>query len=205
MARLESAPEAVVYLVLGAAAALENVVPPIPADVVILFGGLLAGRGVARVEFVFLAVWACNVGGALGVYLVGRVYGPAFFQGRWGRLILRPGQVARLNAFYRRFGFGVIFVSRFLPMFRAVVPVFAGVAGIGFLRTAIPMAVASGLWYGLIVWIGATAGRNWEEIVGVLDSAGRWLWLVALVAAAGVARWWWRSRAEEAPGDPADG
>ena len=67
---------------------------------------------------------------------------------------------------------------------------------------ALPIAVASALWYGIIVWLGATAGRNWEEIVAVLDSAGRWLWLVAGVAAAGVGWWWWKTRSEpEQPGD----
>lgn len=196
MERLSSAPEIVVYLVLGAAATLENLVPPIPADVVILFGGLLAGRGVARVDLVFLSVWICNVAGALAVYLVGRRFGASFFEGRWGRLLLQPRQVARLNVFYRRYGFGVIFVSRFLPMFRAVVPVFAGVAQVGFFRAALPIAVASALWYGLIVWLGATAGRNWEEIVAVLDSAGRWLWVLAGLVAAAVGWWWWRTRSE---------
>lgn len=195
MDRLAAAPEVVVYLVLGLAAALENLIPPIPADVVVLFGGLLAGRGAASVGGVFLAVWLSNVGGALLVYALGRRFGASFFQGRWGRLLLRPGQVQRLNNVYRRFGFGVILISRFLPMFRAVVPVFAGVAQLGFWRTAIPMALASAAWYGTIVYLGAVAGRNFEAIAAQLDAAGRWLWiaagLVAVVAAVG----WWRTRA----------
>lgn len=192
--RLAAAPEVVVYLVLGFAAALENLIPPIPADVVVLFGGLLAGRGAASVGGVFLAVWLSNVGGALLVYALGRRFGAAFFQGRWGRLLLRPGQVQRLNNVYRRFGFGVILISRFLPMFRAVVPVFAGVAQLGFWRTAIPMALASAAWYGTIVYVGAAAGRNFEAIAAQLDAAGRWLWLAAGVVAAGAAVGWWRTR-----------
>lgn len=191
---LAAAPGALVYLTLGLAAALENVVPPIPADVVVLFGGVVAGRGVANVWLVFLAVWACNIAGAMIVYFVGLQYGAAFFAGRWGRLLLRPHQLEQLDAFYRRQGIRVIFVSRFLPMFRAVVPVFAGVSRLGFARTALPMAAASGLWYGMIVYLGYTAGQNWREIMEALSSAGRWLWLIAGVLAALVGWWWWRSR-----------
>ena len=195
--RLAAAPEALIYLVLGAAAGLENVVPPIPADVVVLFGGLLAGRGGASVGLVFLAVWVGNVGGALLVYGLGRRYGARFFEGRLGRLLLRPGQVEMLNAFYRRYGFAVILVSRFLPMFRAVVPVFAGVAQLGFWRTAAPLALASAAWYGAIVYVGGVAGRNFDEIVRSLESAGRWLWLAAGVVGLAAALWWWRTRSHE--------
>jgi alkaline phosphatase len=108
--------------------------------------------------------------------------------------MLQPRQLASLDAFYRRYGFSVIFVSRFLPMFRALVPVFAGVSRLGVVRTAIPMAIASGLWYGLLVWLGATTGRNWEQIRDVIDRSGRWLWIPALLALAGVVIWWWRTR-----------
>jgi membrane protein DedA with SNARE-associated domain len=194
LAWLDAAPAALVYIVLGLAAALENIVPPIPADVIVLFGGVVAGQGAANVWLVFLAVWLCNVGSALLVYLFGKHYGEAFFAGRWGRLLLQPHQLEQLDGFYRRYGVRVIFVSRFLPMFRAVVPVFAGVSKLGFWRTALPMAAASALWYGMIVYLGAVAGRNYREILQALSDAGRWLWIVALVVAAAVGWWWWRSR-----------
>jgi membrane protein DedA with SNARE-associated domain len=191
---LAAAPDAVIYAVLGLAAALENIVPPIPADVVVVFGGVLAGRGGASTLGVFLAVWVCNVMGAMLVYLVGRKRGAGFFAGRWGHLLLRPHQLDELGRFYRRYGTGIVFVSRFLPMLRAVVPVFAGVAGLGALRTVIPIAAASGLWYGSLVYLGAAAGRNWGEVMATLNRLGHWFWIAALIALAGVAFWWWRSR-----------
>lgn len=191
---LSGASEWAVYVMLAIAAALENIVPPIPADAVVVFGGVLAGRGVADPWAVFVVVWLANVAGALLVYGAGVRYGPGFFAGRLGRLILNPGQVQRLSEFYGRFGLGVIFVSRFLPMFRAVVPVFAGVSRMGFWRVVPPLAAASGLWYGLLVYLGTIAGRNWRSMLERLGSLGGWFWALALVAAAGVAWWWWRSR-----------
>lgn len=191
---LGGAPPLAVYVVLGIAAALENIIPPIPADAVVLFGGLLAGRGTANPWLVFLSVWLCNVAGALLVYYAGVRFGPGFFSGRIGSIILHPGQVQRLSQFYRRFGVGVVFVSRFLPMFRAVVPVFAGVSRIGFWRTAPPLAAASALWYGALVYVGAAAGRNFDQLLETFRSIGAWFWALAAVAAAGVVWWWWKSR-----------
>lgn len=192
---LLSAPEILIYLLLGVMSALENIIPPVPADIVVLFGGMLAGRGQVNPWTVFLVVWAFNVAGALLIYAVGRRYGPGLFSGRWGRIILRPGQLATLGAFYHRYGFAVIFLSRFLPMFRAVVPPFAGLAGIGFWKTAIPLAAASGLWYGLIVYVGVVFGSNWSRLLASFESTGRWLLVVAVLVMVLVARWWWRSRA----------
>lgn len=192
--RMRSIPEPLVHLILGLVAALENLIPPIPADVVILFGGFLAGQGSVSLATAFVVVWLSNVSGALFVYGMGRAYGPRFFAARVGRLLLKPRQLASLSAFYHRYGFAVIFVSRFLPMFRGLVPVFAGVSRLGFLRTTLPIVVASAIWYGAVLYLGALAGENWETILARLDAGARWLGLAALLLAVAVAWWWWTSR-----------
>jgi membrane protein DedA with SNARE-associated domain len=192
--RLLQVPPALLHLVLGLAAALENLIPPLPADIVILFGGFLIGHGATRFWVAFLVVWSANLGGALLVYALGRAYGPAFFERGAGRLLLRPRQLASLARVYRRCGFGVILASRFLPMFRSLVPVFAGVSRLGFARTALPIGLASALWYGALLYVGAMAGQNWAELVTALERIGRWLYLAAAVVAALVAYWWWHSR-----------
>ena len=191
-----SVPAAVAYLLLAVASAVENIFPPIPADTIVLVGGIVAGRGLLDPWLVFLAVWLGNVGGALIVFAIGRAKGAGFFAGRWGRLLLKPRQLEQLDAFYRRRGGVVIFASRFLPMFRAVVPVFAGVAGLGWLRVAAPVAVASAIWYGTIIYAAAFAGRNWNEIVDALSGLGRGAALIALVAGVLIFRWWRRTRHE---------
>jgi membrane protein DedA with SNARE-associated domain len=192
--RMLGLPEPALHVVLGLMAALENIVPPLPADLVIVFGGFLAGQGTVSVWLVFFSVWLGNVGGALLVYALGRVYGAAFFAGPFGGFLLRPRQLAALGGLYQRYGFGVIFVSRFLPVFRSVVPVFAGLSNIGVFRTAVPIAAASGIWYGFLVYAAATAGQNWEEIMAVVDRAGRWLYVGLAIAILVTAYWWWHSR-----------
>jgi membrane protein DedA with SNARE-associated domain len=187
-------PGPLVYVVVGLFAGIENIFPPVPADVVALFGGFLAGQGTVSPWGAFLVVWMANVCGALLVYWLGHHYGAAFFQGRIGRILLQPHQMERLADFYGRHGTKVIFISRFLPAFRAVVPIFAGTSGLGFVRTAVPLALASGLWYGTIVYLGATAGRNWEQLRATLDSSGRLLGLAAAVIMAGIGVLWWRTR-----------
>ncbi len=198
--RMLEAPASLIYLLMALAAMLENLVPPVPADLVILFGGFLLGQAGERIWLAALLVWLNNVAGALVVYGLGRRYGMRFFAGRWGRMLLRPAQLAELAGFYQRYGLLVIFVSRFLPVFRAVVPIFAGVSHVGVWKTAIPIAIASGLWYGTLVYLGAAAGANWEAIWRTVEAAGRWLYLLAGLLALILLRWWWRSRRAEPEG-----
>lgn len=192
--RMLALPEGLVYLLIGMLAFLENVVPPVPADVVALFGAFLVARSGGSVTAAFFCVWLANVGGALLVYGLGRRYGGRFFATPWGRFLLAPAQIEQLRIVYQRHGTPVIFVSRFLPMFRAVVPVFAGTSEHGLWRTALPIGAASGLWYGALVWLGARAGHNWAEIRSAVEGASRWLALVAGLLALGILWWWWRSR-----------
>jgi membrane protein DedA with SNARE-associated domain len=192
-------PEAVLYLILAAAAALENLVPPVPADVLILFGGFLVGKGAGTLWLAFLVVWLSNVAGALLVYAIGRRFGADFFAGRLGGYLLQPRQLASLGAVYHRYGFGVLFVSRFLPMFRSLVPVFAGVSRVGLLRTAVPVALASGIWYGTLLWLGAVAGENWRQISEAVAEGGRWLAVLAALAAVAIFLLWRRTRGDASP------
>jgi membrane protein DedA with SNARE-associated domain len=197
LAWLEAAPPSLVYLVVGGFAYAENLVPPVPADVVILFGGVLAGRGAVSLSLAFGIVWTLNVAGAMTVYGLGARYGVRVFQAPVGRWILRPGQVVRIGEFQRRHGFWILFASRFVPMFRAVVPAFAGISRIGFLRALVPIALASGLWYGMILSVGAFAGARSEVVFRLMESAGPWLQALALALLLAVLVWWTRTRGEE--------
>lgn len=182
-----------VYVILGAGAALENIVPPVPADTFVFLGGFLAGAGEAEAWTVFGVVWVSNVGAALAVYAAGRRYGASFFEEGVGRYLLKEEHLARIRRFYERWGVIAIFLTRFLPGLRAVVPAFAGVSHQPFVPVAVPLASASAIWYGVLVWLGATAGRNLGTVWGWIQDTNRVLLGLAVVLAAAVAFWWYRT------------
>ena len=189
---LSSIPEWWVYATVGIVAAIENLIPPFPSDVMVAIGAVAAGAGRADPRLLFIVAWVCNSSSAMLVYALGHRYGAAFFAGRFGRFLLAPAQVESLASAYRRFGFPIIFFSRFLPVFRPVVPVFAGVARLGFWSTAIPIVLASGVWYGAIVYFGALAGANWRGLLQMIERLGIWLWAPAVVLL--IALGWWLGR-----------
>jgi len=181
-----------VYAVLAAGAVSENVLPVLPADTFIVAGGFLAGLGSVGIVPVFTIVWLFNVGGAVAVYLLGRRYGRGFFLGRAGARLVSPDGMRRMEQFYGRWGVAAIFVARFLPGFRALVPVFAGVANLRAIRAVPPLIVASAIWYGGLVRLGYLAGDNLDAVAEILTRTNRGLLAASIVVAAALLVGWRR-------------
>jgi membrane protein DedA with SNARE-associated domain len=186
---LISLPPLALQVVLGVVAAVENVFPPVPADTVVAFGAFLAARAGHSAAPPFLATWAGNIAGAMLMYWLGRRYGAARLDAR-----LLHGSAAgaerRLQALYGRFGLGALFISRFLPGVRAIVPPFAGALRIPPGRAAVMIGLASGIWYGLITWAAYSVGSSWEDVLTRVAAWGRWVGIVAAVIAVAALAWW---------------
>ncbi|MCC7053821.1 MAG: DedA family protein [Gemmatimonadaceae bacterium] len=193
---LASLPPLALYLALAVTAAAENVFPPLPADTVVGVGSFLAARGSGSLVGAAVSIWAGNLLGAVGMYLVGRRYGS-------GALMKRLGGAdaeARVAALYARYGIWALFVSRFLPGVRAIVPPFAGALRIPLAQALPVMAVASAIWYGTIAWLGFRFGQNVDQLQALIGRATRTSGLIAVaIVAVAVAVIWWRRRAAGRP------
>ena len=165
-----------------ALAALENIVPPVPADTAVALGAFLAGRGLLNPWAVFGVTWAANVGSGSAVYWLARRYGRDFFTGPAGRRLLPPAVLAHIEGLYRRYGAFGIFISRLLPVWRAVVPPFAGLADVPVTRAVLPLAAAAALWYGTLTLAVTTLGKNLDAVVTALSRVNLVLGLLALGA-----------------------
>jgi membrane protein DedA with SNARE-associated domain len=197
IAWMSRVPDVLVYAALGVGAALENIVPAVPADTFVALGGFLSEVGSLDARWVFATTWLCNVGTAMVTYRLGYVHGRSFFEKGWGRHVLKPHQMERMSDFYDRWGTQAIFLTRFLPGIRAVVPIFAGVTHHGWLLVAAPMAVASAIWYGGLVWLGILVGENLELLTSLLGRVNVVLASIAVLVAGGMLWWWWRTRRAE--------
>ena len=151
------------YAAIALISAVENIFPPFPADVVVAFGSFLAARGQASPYSTFLVAWLGNLAGASIMYYVGRRYGSSAFMTRLERWA-GAGAEQRLLRLYGRYGLPALFISRFLPAVRAIVPPFAGAMRLPPLPVALAVATASGIWFTFITFIAFRAGSNWEVL-----------------------------------------
>jgi membrane protein DedA with SNARE-associated domain/uncharacterized tellurite resistance protein B-like protein len=170
------------------------VVPPVPSDAAVALGAFLSSRGFTTPLGVFTVTWLANLAGAAAVYLVARRYGRRLFASTIGRRLLAPRSLAIIEREYLRFGVAGIFISRFLPGIRAVVPPFAGLVGLSAVRTLVPMGIASAIWYGGITILGSVIGTEWERISRIITGVNRTLGVMAVLAIAAGLIWYLRRR-----------
>ncbi|MEM8486973.1 MAG: DedA family protein [Bacteroidota bacterium] len=180
------------YVVIFVIAYGENVVPPIPGDMVVVFGGYLAGIGALN----FFMVWSLStLGGALGfmsMYALGHrmgnaVYDPNRF--RW----LPKKQLEKARVWVAKWGGWVIVANRFLSGARSVISLSVGMAKRNAAQTTLLSSISALVWTGLIIYGGYAVGENWQVVgeyirvwgvfvlalmaVGALIWFGRKFWL----------------------------
>jgi membrane protein DedA with SNARE-associated domain len=191
-------PGVAVYAVLIALSALENVFPPVPADIAVVLGAFLGRQGIVSAPLLGLLCWMANTASSAGMYFYARTHGRRFFATGWRRKLMPPEAIAVLEKAYGRHGVYGIFFSRFLPGVRAAVTPFAGVAGMRPARALIPSASASAIWYAFLVAAGSVLAESWPRAQALLVDANRALAIVAGSMAVLVTLLWWRQRRKRA-------
>jgi membrane protein DedA with SNARE-associated domain len=191
LAWLTSLPDPLLYGAIVLAAFAENVFPPLPADTVIALGAFVAARGSGTEFGVWSATMLGNVGGAMLMYGLGHRYGLPWLMKRFPAIV-SPSAADRFAERFKTQGMAAVVVSRFLPAVRALVPPMAGALGIGAMRAAIAMTLASGVWYGLVCVLAFRAGANADILLARIAEQQRLIGAiaVAIVLMAAVIVWW---------------
>jgi membrane protein DedA with SNARE-associated domain len=187
---LGSLPPPALYAMLAVVAATENFVPPIPADVIVAFGAFLAAREHRSPIPTIIAVVIGNVGGALGMLALGRRFGADWVRRRL-RGVMGDNAEQRVKGWYDRFGLPALFLSRFLPAVRAVVPPLAGAIRVPLPGAIAAITVASTVWYATLAIIAYRLGANWDRISGAIKEFETGAAVVAgVIVVVALVVWW---------------
>jgi membrane protein DedA with SNARE-associated domain len=187
------------YTAIAVLSAFENFFPPFPSDAVIAFGSFLADRAHGSPFIVFLLGWLGNVSGAGVTYYLGRKFGAKVFLRRIEKYA-GPDAEDRIKRLHKKYGLAGLFVSRFLPGVRAIVPPFAGAMRLPAFKVMFSVASASAVWFGLITFLAFRAGDNWDLVQRYLVRSGKVAGAIAVgivVVAIGIWLWKRHSRKRE--------
>jgi membrane protein DedA with SNARE-associated domain len=194
LAWFRTLPPAGVYAALWATAYVENLFPPAPSDVIMLFIATLIGVGtIGHVEAITVATLGSTMG-FLTAYYIGRRYGRRMVESK--RLpFVTAKSVERVDKWFAKYGYWVIVANRFLAGTRAVISFFAGIARLEPVRTTALCAISALVWNTAVIEFGAFLGSNWRRGAHVLENYGIAVSIIlAAVALFFLGRWWIRKR-----------
>jgi membrane protein DedA with SNARE-associated domain len=158
-----------IYAVLLVGCALESFFPPWPSDVIALYTGVLAGRGVLEPGLVLAVAVLGSQAGVMGAFWITRRWGRTALAGRMGRY-LPTAKLARLERWFADYGAPAIAVSRFFPGIRALVTPAAGLARFAPWKVWVYAGASVVLWNVFVVGLGLLFGTHLEWAKGILVS-----------------------------------
>ncbi|MEE2657362.1 MAG: DedA family protein [Candidatus Latescibacterota bacterium] len=198
--RIGEWPPAVVYGFVVISAFLENVVPPVPGDTVVVFTAYLAGRGVLHWMPVYAGTCAGGVVGFLVMYWIGLRGGRSLFrgdseQGSWtlGRLFSAQ-RLEQAEGWLKRYGAWLVLGNRFLSGIRSVIAIAAGVGKMNWRSVALLGTLSMVAWNGILLYTGLVIGENWELVGEYLAHYNQIVAAVLALAILAAAARRWRKR-----------
>ena len=148
---------------------IENVFPPSPSDVFLIFAGTMIGVG--TVGF-FPSLLVATLGSTLGfltAYLVGRYFQRSIVAGRFSRW-LPVNTIQQVEGLFQKYGYGVIVANRFLAGTRAIVSFFAGMSKMNLPVTTALCTVSALAWNALLLYLGKIFAGNWRQAAEYLET-----------------------------------
>lgn len=184
------------YAILGFSAFLENVIPPVPGDTVVVFGAYLVGRGALDWQPVYAATSVGGTAGFMVMWYLGLTQGRSLIV-RHPRVvrILSEKHLDRAQAWLDRYGLWLVVANRFLTGIRSAISLAAGMGRMRFRGVFLAALLGIMAWNGILLGAGLLVGRNWPlvlEWVSVYNRVGLAILALAVLAVGG--RWWIRRR-----------
>jgi membrane protein DedA with SNARE-associated domain len=146
---------------------LENVVPPVPSEVILPLAGFRARTGALNVWLAWPAATAGSVLGAIVLYGLGAWLGydrlHALAGKRWFFLTSQK-DLDRGQRIFGRHGGKVVLLGRCVPVIRSLVSIPAGIVRMPIPRFLLLTAIGSGVWNALFIGLGWYLGDHWDRV-----------------------------------------
>jgi membrane protein DedA with SNARE-associated domain len=174
-----------VYLIFGFIAYLENIVPPIPGDLLVAFGGYLAAEQMVGFTPLLAITTVASVIGFMNMYWFGAYFGHKIDEHRerfWLMQLIDVKYFDKVERWMNRWGQGVILANRFLAGTRSVISVTAGVSRTRVSYTVLSSTISSLSWNAILLGLGWFVHENWQVIGDYLNIYGRTTIVVIFIA-----------------------
>ncbi len=156
------------YLAVFVLMTAESALIPIPSEVTMPFAGFMTSQGTLNFWTVVFVGAFGNLVGSWIAYALGYYKGESWvrvFIKRWGKwLLIREEEFDRAKMWFEKYGQGVAFGSRLLPIVRTFISLPAGIARMNLLIFSILTFIGSFIWSAFLTYLGYQLGQNWQAI-----------------------------------------
>lgn len=179
-----------IYIFLFFGAYVENLIPPVPGDTVVVFGAYLVGIGTIRFDLALLTTTFGSIAGFMTMYGIGIVFGRKIVDSaRWK--FFSSTEFEKIESWFEKYGYKIVAANRFFSGARAIVSLFAGIAKLNIKKVFTLALVSCFVWNTILVYAGSKVGENWESITDIIGQYN--IVVIAIIASLLIAvsyRWY---------------
>jgi membrane protein DedA with SNARE-associated domain len=164
-----------IYSIFLIVAYAENIVPPVPGDILIVFGGYLAAEQIISFNVLLFITTVASVIGFMNMYAFGYYFGDKIDTHRsdfWLMRIIDVKYFDRCKRWMHSYGQAVIVANRFLAGTRSVIAVTAGLTKMRAATTIFSSLASSITWNFVLLASGWLVHENWYVIGDYLNIYG---------------------------------
>ena len=187
--------EQVGYLGVFLLIAIENIFPPIPSEVILVFGGFMTTYTSLNIPIMILAATLGSLLGAIVLYYIGKIFNKErlkrIVNGKIGKVLrLKASDIEKADKWFDTKGNKTVFFCRFIPIVRSLISIPAGMSEMPMQKFLLYTISGSLIWNTVLIIVGSIVGDKWETIVGYLDNFSNII-LIILVIIFVVALYYW--------------
>ena len=163
----------IAYLTICLAMFLENIIPPIPSEIIMPLGGFFVYQ--QKLNFYILVFWGLlgTILGSLPWYYLGRLVNEkrlSNFLDRKGKYVgITSDDLAKSKRWFDKYGVSLVFWGRLVPGIRTLISVPAGMELMSLKTFLIWTTFGSLIWVALLTYAGFLFGENYLLIETYLD------------------------------------
>ena len=168
---------------------------PLPEDITLVAGGVIAGLGYANVHAMFALAMFGVLLGDCAIFLLGHHYGARMLKWRLVARVLTPSRYAMVQEKFARYGNRMLFIARFLPGMRTTVYITAGTSHrVSFLRFLLIDGLAALISVPFWVYLGYFGADNHAWLEKWVRRGQGSLWALVGLLLLTLLVLWWRHR-----------
>ena len=162
------------YLVIGFAMFLENIIPPIPSEIIMPLGGYFVYQG--SLNFYILVLFG-TVGTLLGSfpwYFLGKSLNEQkiskFLDNKGKFLGITSNDLSKSRLWFDKYGTLLVFWGRLIPGIRTLISVPAGIELMPIGTFLIWTTLGTAIWVTILTTAGYLLGENYQNITLYIDN-----------------------------------
>ena len=161
------------YLTICFAMFLENIIPPIPSEIIMPLGGFFVYQ--QKLNFYILVLWGVlgTIAGSIPWYYLGKLVNEkrlSNFLDKRGKFIgITSNDLIKSKRWFDKYGVSLVFWGRLVPGIRTLISVPAGMELMPLRKFLIWTSLGSLIWVALLTYAGFVFGENYQIIETYLD------------------------------------